>query len=133
MLKQAAVSLTAPPRASSAKSSFETPCSTLYASPAKIRSDFFCAFQPKRATVPSLPERFRTPLMPSDALLGPPVRGALRSASSVCSCVLDEAGAEGRRRDAEDAVVGGDLRVDVRLQKPERHVRSIFIGADYRR
>src|SRR5215471_17184618 len=37
------------------KSSLEMPCSTLYASPAKIRSDLFCAFQPKRVTVPSLP------------------------------------------------------------------------------
>src|SRR3954470_18694389 len=30
------------------KSSLETPCSTLYASPAKMSSDLFCAFQPKR-------------------------------------------------------------------------------------
>src|ERR1700722_11325881 len=28
--------------------SFETPCSTLYASPANTSSDLFCAFQPNR-------------------------------------------------------------------------------------
>jgi len=37
------------------KSSLVMPCSTLYASPAKRSSDLFCAFQPKRAMVPSLP------------------------------------------------------------------------------
>src|SRR5215472_10072713 len=59
------------------KSSFEMPCSTLYASPAKISSDVFCAFQPKRVTVPSLPlvlgepvilMRLGRPPMPSVAL-----------------------------------------------------------------
>ena len=37
------------------KSSLLTPISTLYASPAKISSDLFCAFHPKRLMVPSLP------------------------------------------------------------------------------
>src|SRR5512142_886164 len=50
------------------KLTLETPCSTLYASPAKISSDLFCAFQPKRLVVPSPVARFRIPLMPSDAL-----------------------------------------------------------------
>src|SRR5262245_22781593 len=44
--------------------SFETPCSTLYASPAKIISDLFCAFHPKRVTVPAFPSRFSCPLTP---------------------------------------------------------------------
>src|SRR5258708_39862932 len=52
-----------PPR-SFGKISFETPCSTLYASPAKISRDLFCAFQPKRVTVPSLPLVFSLPKMP---------------------------------------------------------------------
>src|SRR5579859_5841575 len=47
------------------KTSFDTPCSTLYASPAKISSDLFWAFQPKRVTVPSLPLVFRRPPIPS--------------------------------------------------------------------
>ena len=38
------------------------PCSTLYASPAKISSDLFWAFHPKRAIVPSLPLRFGSPV-----------------------------------------------------------------------
>src|SRR6266849_5293025 len=41
--------------------SFETPCSTLYASPAKMSSDLFCAFQPKRVIDPSFPVRFSLP------------------------------------------------------------------------
>src|SRR5215467_8917209 len=32
-----------------------TPCSTLYASAANIHKDLFCAFQPNRVMVPSLP------------------------------------------------------------------------------
>ena len=40
---------------------FVMPISTLYASPAKISSDLFCAFQPKRLTVPSLALRFSAP------------------------------------------------------------------------
>src|SRR5262249_13091560 len=47
------------------KTSFETPCSTLYASPANINSDLFWAFQPNRVTVPSLPMVLRLPLIPS--------------------------------------------------------------------
>src|SRR6185295_15575442 len=43
------------------KFSFETPCSTLYASPAKIISDLFCAFHPNFVTVPSLPEVLSRP------------------------------------------------------------------------
>jgi hypothetical protein len=50
-------------------SSFEMPISTLYASPENSSSDSFCAFQPKRETVPSLPLRLRRPLMPNDALV----------------------------------------------------------------
>ncbi len=46
------------------KSSLEMPISTLYASPEKISSDLFCAFQPKRAIVPSLPLRLTVVLLP---------------------------------------------------------------------
>src|SRR5437660_505897 len=38
--------LPAPPSRSFGKLTLETPCSTLYASPEKISSDLFCAFQP---------------------------------------------------------------------------------------
>src|SRR5262245_12653333 len=41
------------------------PISTLYASPEKISSDLFCAFQPNRVTVPSLPLVLSRPEMPS--------------------------------------------------------------------
>src|SRR5262245_59708390 len=47
------------------KSSLEIPCSTLYASPAKMRSDLFCAFQPNRVIVPSLPEWLGSPVSAS--------------------------------------------------------------------
>src|SRR6516162_7932887 len=40
------------------------PISTLYASPANITSDLFCAFQPKRVMVPSLPLRLGYPEIP---------------------------------------------------------------------
>jgi len=40
------------------------PISTLYASPAKIASDLFCAFQPKRVIVPSFPLRLGMPPIP---------------------------------------------------------------------
>src|SRR5215469_1304432 len=43
------------------KSWFVTPISTLYASPANISSDLFCAFQPKRVMVPSLALRLTLP------------------------------------------------------------------------
>ena len=49
------------------KTSLVTPISTLYASPAKIVRDLFCAFQPKRVMVPSLPLRFGMPLIPRGA------------------------------------------------------------------
>src|SRR6516162_2973537 len=39
----------------------EMPISTLYASPANISRDLFCAFQPKRVMVPSLPLRLTVP------------------------------------------------------------------------
>ena len=42
-------------------SSLVMPISTLYASPEKRRSDWFCAFQPKREIVPSLPLRLGRP------------------------------------------------------------------------
>src|SRR5580704_17112421 len=45
--------------------SFDTPCSTLYASPEKISSDLFCAFQPNLVMVPSLPLPLNDPPMPS--------------------------------------------------------------------
>src|SRR3989442_3283089 len=41
---------------------------TLYASPAKRSRDLFCAFHPKRVTVPSLPVVFTWPVMPSARL-----------------------------------------------------------------
>src|SRR2546429_7246555 len=50
------------------KSSFVTPISTLYASPEKTRRDLFCAFQPKRVMVPSLPLRFSRPEIPRNCL-----------------------------------------------------------------
>ena len=40
------------------------PISTLYASPVNRSSDLFCAFHPKRVTVPSLPAVFTCPVMP---------------------------------------------------------------------
>src|SRR5437879_8481225 len=46
------------------KNSLVTPISTLYASPENSSSDLFCAFHPKRVTVPSLPFVFTDPLMP---------------------------------------------------------------------
>jgi hypothetical protein len=59
------------------------PISTLYASPANSSSDLFCAFQPNRAMVPSLPLllvwplivrpdtwKFGRPLMPSALFAG---------------------------------------------------------------
>src|ERR1700688_2944635 len=47
------------------KSSLVTPISTFDASPANIIKDLFCAFQPKRVMVPSLPLLLRVPLIPS--------------------------------------------------------------------
>src|SRR5262245_35674041 len=50
------------------------PISTLYASPANTSSDLFWAFQPKRATVPSLPLRFACPeiVRPARVMFGRP-------------------------------------------------------------
>src|SRR6266571_3740199 len=50
------------------------PISTLYASPENKSSDLFCAFQPKRATVPSLPLLFAWPEIawPARTMLGRP-------------------------------------------------------------
>src|SRR5262252_1548097 len=45
------------------KMSLLIPISTLYASAEKSSSDLFCAFQPKRAIVPSLPFLFVVPEM----------------------------------------------------------------------
>src|SRR5205085_9280383 len=42
-------------------SSLVMPISTLYASPENNSTDLFCAFQPKRAIVPSLPLLFGSP------------------------------------------------------------------------
>src|SRR6516225_4028128 len=44
------------------KSWLVIPISTLYASPANMRSDLFCAFHPKRVIVPSFALRFALPL-----------------------------------------------------------------------
>ena len=44
------------------------PISTLYASPENTSIEWFCAFQPNREIVPSLPLRLKRPLMPSAAL-----------------------------------------------------------------
>src|SRR6202030_287058 len=44
------------------KSWFVTPISTLYASPAKMIRDLFCAFHPKRVIVPSFALMFALPL-----------------------------------------------------------------------
>src|SRR5258708_8119388 len=46
------------------KTSLLTPCSTLYASPAKMIRDLFCAFQPNRVMVPSFPVVLKRPPMP---------------------------------------------------------------------
>ena len=68
-----------------------------------MSSDLFCAFHPKRVTVPSLPLVLSTPAMPSFALaLWFEVRFAC---SARVGRGLHEAQAEGRRRDAEDHVV----------------------------
>src|SRR6478672_4086412 len=50
------------------KTSLAMPCSTLEASPEKINRDLFCAFQPKRVMVPSLPLVLKRPAMPRAAL-----------------------------------------------------------------
>src|SRR5437588_4035424 len=64
------------------KSSLATPCSTLDASPEKISSDLFCAFQPKRVMVPSLPLVLKRPAMPRDDLRAPFAARLLCSALS---------------------------------------------------
>src|SRR5215469_6051704 len=48
-------------------SSFATPISTLYASPEKMSSDFFCAFRAKHVMVPLLPLVLNEPAIPSAA------------------------------------------------------------------
>jgi hypothetical protein len=48
--------------------SLVTPSSTLYASPANISMDMFCAFHPNRVIFPVLPLRLNCAEMPSDAL-----------------------------------------------------------------
>src|SRR6478672_8608893 len=48
--------------------SLAMPCSTLEASPEKISRDLFCAFQPKRVIVPSLPLVLKRPAIPRAAL-----------------------------------------------------------------
>jgi hypothetical protein len=50
------------------KRSLLTPISTLYASAENINKDLFCAFQPNRVIVPSLPLRLGNPEIPSAAL-----------------------------------------------------------------
>jgi hypothetical protein len=53
-----------PDIAQSLLNSLEMPISTLYASPENIRDDLFCAFHPKRLTVPSFPFLFTCPDLP---------------------------------------------------------------------
>src|SRR6266852_4127912 len=81
------------------KISLVIPCSTLYASPANKSSDLFCAFQPKRAMVPSLPFllvmpvivrpatwKFALPLIPNACFWEVlPVCPAAIAASGICS------------------------------------------------
>jgi len=62
--------------------SFVTPCSTLYASPAKIDSDLFCAFQPNRVMEPSLPLRLKCPPIAAAALCAAVPLNRLTSCSS---------------------------------------------------
>ena len=45
------------------------PISTLYASPEKIWSDLFWAFQPNRVIVPSFPFRFGRPKIPNNSFV----------------------------------------------------------------
>src|SRR5262245_44729336 len=62
------------------------PISTLYASPEKRRSDLFCAFQPSRVIVPSLPLRLGRPAMPRELLAAPLAAWLARIAlSGICS------------------------------------------------
>src|ERR1700686_494472 len=56
---------------SSGKSSLVTPISTLYASPANIKRDLFCAFQPNRVMDPSFPLRLGIPETPKDRFPSP--------------------------------------------------------------
>src|SRR5579872_4501022 len=66
--------------------SLETPCSTFSASPEKIKSDLFCAFQPKRVIVPSLPLVLKVPAIPRVAFNAALVaRLACRARSGVFS------------------------------------------------
>ena len=88
LVKSSGVALNAHPVTSTrsfGKASFDTPCSTLYASPEKIKSDLFWAFQPKRVTVPSLPEVFNLPPIPNGVLCE---RVAARLFCSVASGVF---------------------------------------------
>ncbi len=64
--------------------SFDTPCSTLYASPTNISSDLFWAFHPNRVIVPSLPLVLKIPPIFSAALAD---CVAARLASNVASGV----------------------------------------------
>ena len=89
------------------------PISTLYASPENTISDLFCAFQPKRVIVPSLPVRFGRPEMPrNDLVLG---IGIEVGEDHAVRNHLDQPGAEHRRRNAEDHVVACHLAVEVIL------------------
>src|SRR5579864_6585280 len=67
------------------KSSLVTPISTFDASPANISNDLFCAFQPKRVMVPSLPFLLKFPFTtPSDVIV-PGGEFAIKVASGVAS------------------------------------------------
>src|SRR6266851_1370627 len=68
------------------KTSLATPCSTLYASPAKMSSDLFCAFHPKRVIVPSFPAVLNFPKIPRLCFrLAPDARFACRAESGTFS------------------------------------------------
>src|SRR6266852_2267282 len=84
-------------------SSFVMPISTLYASPEKSSRDLFCAFQPNRAIVPSLPLLFAMPVM---------VRRDRRIGD-----LLDEARAERGGGNPENHVVVRELSRKIRLRE----------------
>ena len=67
-------------------SSLVMPISTLYASPENSSSDWFCAFQPNREILPSLPFRLGRPLMPRALLVDElALRLARIALSVICS------------------------------------------------
>ena len=85
-------------------------------------SDLFCAFQPKREMVPSLPLRLGRPLMPSaDFVDGLALERLMRIV--VSGDLLDQPRAEHRRRDAEDHVAVGELASRSRAARARSRAR----------